>query len=661
MFASPQGYMPSGSTNNVGFYNQNAQGGNFAHVENSAHGPFFGTNIQSHSGGGKQGGTVQGGASYNSDAYQGGTTYKGGASFNGGTSQSGTSYNGGAYQSGASYKRGASHNSGANQGGANQGGAQLPYAQQQTQVPAFGPPNSIPCANGTSAWCKRCGAPNDIRAPKCDTCNLQLLEGGYPSEPPPGNNGGNQYKGGTQSAFNHNGVSYGGGAPYFNAPYNSGAQHNGAQYNGGAQHNNFQSGGAHLKGGGKSGGKGAQVKWCQDCGQQNPHFHRWCNTCHSALPHSGKGNPSSQVSYTQPQHNGAFHQSALQGDAQQRGTMSQGGAQHHNGTGTGGFLKGGKYFPGGANPQSHAISGPQQPYNLDSQRFIQESSLYPGRIPRCFEVGFEAGQYIAPVNLSSMAQWKTNCEYLNHIKMIQSKVETYKDFLKNVEMKLLSCALPAWKHHKELESSMQNLPDAAKGLHTPPLHLLAELMFDQINDDEKKSAFETLVVDILKDQASPTPPASPMPRQQPPDENQDQHMEAINIDDSFEIPQWVPAQDLEVLDPSEIEYLREMEEELTPCLPKRQRMFCKTPHNIAALGKSAHLSVGPPAGKDKGNATIPPNGGNVSGSSDDDSEAKLTKREKKAAAKQRKKEALAAASPATPSNARKSIIKPKKS
>jgi len=540
-----------------------------------------------------------------------------------------------------------------------------------SQRPSFGPPNSIPCANGTSAWCKRCGAPNDIRAPKCDTCNLQLLVGGYPSEPPPGNNGGNQYKGahffggkqqpsipynsGAQRSGPPQGdVQNSGGLSFGGAQHYSGAQHTSVPFNGGPQFIGAQNVSVPTKGGGKGGGKGTYSKWCQGCGQQNPHFHKWCNACHLPLPHTGKGNSPPQVQFHQQPPNNAFHQSAPHGGAHQPG-----GDQPPHGKGAVRFVKGG--YPGSDSPQSHAKGGQQQPYNLDPHRFGLESSLYPGRIPRCFEVGFEAGQYIAPVNLSPVAQWKANCEYLNHIKMIQTKVDNYKNYLKEAEAKLLSLALPAWKHHKELESTVVDLPNAAKGLHTPPLHLLAEIMFDQINDDDKKTAFEALVIDILKDQAQPTPLASPAPRDQYVEEA-DQQMEPIDVDESFEIPQWVPAQQVEVLDPNEVEYLRELEEELTPCLPKRQRLFEKTPNNIAVLGKTAqaeqsHVGKGKGCGN-QGRKDAQQHLG--ASSSDDDSDTKMTKREKREAAKQRKKDALLAATPASAAQTRKSINKPKK-
>jgi len=676
MFAPPHSYMPMGDTKGGTQYNSvQGFGGYGAHVDYSAK--------DSHNSGGGE--YMPGGAFHQSGApnYRGTTQSKGGALNNSSGGHVGPNNNGRGYpmaRNGGNVKGGNVNGNAFHQGGVPNPNAQPPGA------PIFGPPNSIPCANGTSAWCKRCGFSNDIKAYKCDQCNLQLLVDGYPSEPPPGNHGicssAHLYSGGAQQhggpqQFGGDAVSKGGGiAQQFRggAQQCGGAQQLGGgaqQYNGGPQQ---FSGGAHSKGG-KSGGKGVQVKWCLDCGQQNPYFHKWCNTCHAQLPHSGKGNVAPHVAYTQLQSNTNVQQGGgnrvpnqwpppgapagswqngswiPQGGAMQKGNQQLGTPQQQGGT-------------------QHQKGGQQQPYSLEPQRFNQESAMYPGRIPRCFAVGFEAGQYIAPVNLPPVAQWKSNCEYLNHIKLIQSKVETYKDFLKDVEMKLLSCALPAWKHHKELESTMDGLPDAAKGLHTPPLHLLAELMFDQIDDEEKKSAFESLVLDILKDQASPTPPSSPRPHQHHSGSDPDQHMEPIEIDESFEIPQWVPAQCNEVLDPSEVEYLREMEEELTPCLPKRQRLFSKTPHNVAVLGKTTHTGGAQhnqgATGKGKGSVSHDRNNAihrdkhNGGSSSDDDSDAKLTKREKKAADKQRRRDALLAASPSCASQARKSINKPKK-
>jgi len=480
------------------------------------------------------------------------------------------------------------------------------------QKPAFAPPNSTPYANGETAWCNRCGTSNHVKASQCSHCNLALLVSGYnkggvpfPSEPPPGNHAlhsapqqsvyaiGGQHKGNTH------------------APLQQSDQQLGGQYN--------------ATKSSKGGGKGFRsAKWCQQCGHPNKPFHTWCNSCHAQLPYTGKGGDPT------------VHQ---QGPGVAQGQEV--------------FLKGGKYFPGGAKPPA-PTPGQQAPYSLDPQRFSAESTLYPGRIPRCFEVNFEVGQYIAPVNLSPIQQWKTNVEYLNHIKMMQSKVDTYKSFLQNVENKLIAQGLPAWKHHKEMEANLADLPNQALGRHNPPLHLVAQLLSDQITDNNQKSKFNMLMTEILHAQAPPTP--RPHHAQTPPhaagpdfsDQDDgyedDQYMEPVNLNESFEIPQW-QAPPEEIVDEAELEYLAYLQDEPTPCLPKRQRIHGKTQHNDAILGRRGQ---GMPS-----EAELPP-----APPSDSDLES-MSKSDKKAELKRRKKAAQQQAATTSPSHSRKTINKPK--
>jgi len=674
--------LPNGRSNNVGF---GTQFENFAPVDSSqGRGPYKGGDAQFNSGA-----PFFGGHNNNSGGFVG-------------PNNNGHGYpmaNNGGYVKSGNVKGNAFPNVG-NGNAFHQGGVPNPNVQQPG-APIFGPPNSTPCANGTTAWCKRCGFSNDIGAHKCDQCNLQLLVGGYPSEPPPGNNGAPSVPGGAHYNASQQSVGaqqYKGIAQQYQGAqqFNGGAQHShdaqqfkgsatqykGAQqfssgtqqYKGGAHLNASQQSGGQLyngalqfngpcNGGGKANGKGVQVKWCQDCGQQNPHYHKWCNTCHAQLPHSGKGNGAPHVAYAPFQSNGPNYYGA---QPQPNGTFQKSPQQ----------------------PQPTARS--QQPHNLDSQRFSQETSMYPGRIPRCFAVTFESGNYIAPVNLSAMAQWKANCEYLNHIKSMQSKIDNYKQFLKEAETKLIGYALPAWKHHKDLEETMQDLPSQAKGLHVPPLHLLAELCFDQIEDDAMKTTFENLMIDILKSTTPATPRASHEPAdpagldasaQGPAPGQWSEHDEAmgpVDLDDSFEIPQFQGHPE-QITDPNELEYMYDLLDEPTPQLPKRQRIFGKTCESTlrrnfiqqagavngrfveAAAVNTATLAA-PIHKGGKGKGVVQGGDKDIPITSEDnsDSESRMTKREKKQAAVQRKRDAIASASTSSPNQSRKTISKPKK-
>jgi len=253
-------------------------------------------------------------------------------------------------------------------------------------------------------------------------------------------------------------------------------------------------------------------------------------------------------------------------------------------------------------------------------------------------------------------------------------------FLKEADAKLLCCALPAWKHHKEMEAKFPCIPDAAKGHHHAPLHAIAELMYDQIDDPGMQKQFETLVQDILHMKASPTPPASP--RGAPPnsainadgdygDDDEDENMgcpdlddcwqspEDINLDDSFEIPQFVPV--AQVTDPQEIAYLQELSSEMeTPVLPgKYRRISGKTNNNEALLGKGKGSSSGHAVRNEA--TSISPAVAKPAPLSDEDSDTRLTKNEKKKKkAKQAAKQAaLRSASTSSPVQSRKSITKKK--
>jgi len=512
-----------------------------------------------------------------------------------------------------------------------------PDAQQRPQL---GPPNSTPNANGQSARCNRCGTNNHIQAPFCCECNLALLTTGYskggvpyPTEPPPGNH----VLG--QSFCQH--------VPHpqqgHRLQHNNNVQSNGAsyQYNGyggNSGYNTYDGNGCknnqHVSGKGFSGGKGnPATKWCNQCGHPNKPFHNWCNSCHAQLPYTGKGGDSQ----LQPQ----------AGVAQ--------GSQV--------FLKGGQtYFPGGAKPGTLSTPGLQAPYALDPQQFAAETAKYPARIPRCFEVSFEMGQYVAPVNLAPIQMWKTNVEYLNHLKLMQSKIDNYKAFLHTVENKVITLGLPAWKHHKELEKSIPDLPDAAKGLHNPPLHIVAQVLGDQISNPGQKAQFDALMLDILNDQTPPTPrpcPASTMgdpAQEQLSDQGDFQDdcfmapMDTVDLDESFEIPQWQGhPQGCEITDQAELDYLSFLQDGPTPCLPKRQRLHSKTPNNEAIMGRSN----GKVAAQSKDAPSQP-----VGHSSDSDLDS-MSKTEKKAELKRRKKAAQQQAATSSLSHSRKSINKPK--
>jgi len=243
------------------------------------------------------------------------------------------------------------------------------------------------------------------------------------------------------------------------------------------------------------------------------------------------------------------------------------------------------------------------------------------------------------------------------LKAIQTKIDCYMDFLKTAQSKLITCGLPAWKHRKELESLVPDLPNAAKGLHRPPAHMLAEVLCEQINDPTKKDHYAQVLGELVFLLSEPTP--MPSPRASPQEYQIDQDdefqddvfMEQQEASDSFEIPQ-LAARPEEVTSESELAYLRELEAEIeTPVLPKRQRITGKTPHNMAMMGKGKGSAS-------EASRASPAMAGPVP-SSDDDSSLTLSKREKREAAKQRKKDALLAASPPTAHNTRKSINKPK--
>ena len=555
------------------------------------------------------------------------------------------------------------------------GGSQGTFHQHGGAPPVLAPPNSYPCQDGVSANCKRCGHTNHIAAYKCDTCNLNLRSGDFPSAPPPGNHGasppGNQQHQSFQPLQNQQPQWQGPNFAAKTAPEFSQQP----QYKGG-QH--------QTKGGGKG-----QIKWCHECGFQNPHYYKWCQSCHVQLSHSGKGNPASTVQGGSA--NGNFVQ---QGYVSGNGNFVNGGqgSQVNRNLGKGnlgsqgkgnlageGDLKGGK---------SHGGPAYHQPYPLDPQRFAHENYLYPGRIPRCFEVSFEFGTYIPPCNLSLNAQWKTSCDYLNNVKAMQSKIDNYRVFLKSAEDKLLNSALPAWKHHRELEQSMLDLPEHAKNLHPAPLHKLAELCYDQIVDSDLKEQFQTLMIQILQDgsinqpggSVTPPDPGAPHAAEAYDVADDDEEMPAFN--ESFEIPQWVEsAQVQHVDDPDEEQYLHDLLEEITPQLPKRQRISGKKSETVlrpAFLKQAAAQRFIPAEEINTASLAAPVSKGNtgkgkggvihnldnpdvISSEEFSEKDFDLSKRERAKLAKDtRRKEALQAASTSSPSQARKSVNKSKK-
>ena len=70
--------------------------------------------------------------------------------------------------------------------------------------------------------------------------------------------------------------------------------------------------------------------------------------------------------------------------------------------------------PGNVSPPHHS---------LDPARFVSEQTLFPGRIPRFFEVQFDLGQYIPATKMSPELQWKSCCEFLSSAEAMQAKID----------------------------------------------------------------------------------------------------------------------------------------------------------------------------------------------------------------------------------------------
>ena len=76
-------------------------------------------------------------------------------------------------------------------------------------------------------------------------------------------------------------------------------------------------------------------------------------------------------------------------------------------------------------------------------RFVQESIAFPGHIPRVIQSAFDTGKYSHSSQMDKMVQWRCVSEYLSMAKLVQSKINNYKEFLDHAERSLQINALEA--------------------------------------------------------------------------------------------------------------------------------------------------------------------------------------------------------------------------
>jgi len=295
-------------------------------------------------------------------------------------------------------------------------------------------------------------------------------------------------------------------------------------------------------------------KWCPQCGNQCMAHHAYCGMCYHQFFAKGSGKGGGGNNY------------------QGGGNNYQGGGNnYYNGKG------GGSSYPGNSTQPSQSVNGNQggvagPDYNLGGDRFTTELKAFPARIPRCFDVAFEMGNFTYTQSAPLEVQWRECSEYLSASKAMMAKINNFQAFLSNKETHLTSMALGAWQRRSFLMQSMHDVPQGAVNAHKVDVQQIHKLLGSLIPDNN--SALQQTLQEVMSQiasAASPSVPVEQMTFEAQAREFLDEYDNSyMDQDDPMEIPQF---------DPVGEEYGPEFPEEFfdTPPLPKCRRLREKQP------------------------------------------------------------------------------------
>ena len=345
-----------------------------------------------------------------------------------------------------------------------------------------------------------------------------------------------------------------------------------------------------------------QHKWCPTCGNQCVSRHAYCGMCYHQFfaKGAGKGGGSGNYNY------------------------GKGG-----GTGYSGNTMG-----GGAGAVNHG-GGAAPDYNLGGDRFTTEMKSFPARIPRCFEVAFEMGNFTYSQSAPLEVQWRECSEYLSASKAMMGKINNFQAFLNNKENQITTLSLGAWQRRSFLMETMRSVPQGAVNAHKVDVQQIHKLLGNLVPDNN--SALKQSLQDVMLQLASVATPTEPVEAVDQSFEDQardfldDYEANGMDYDEPVDIPQFYP--DGDELGPDLPEDFFD-----TPPLPKCRRLREKQPlPRGTAINRSVEAAEIAIHSSDSDVVNI----GDVTPG--------LSKNEKKEAKKVRRAQALAASS--------KSVIK----
>ena len=109
-----------------------------------------------------------------------------------------------------------------------------------------------------------------------------------------------------------------------------------------------------------------------------------------------------------------------------------------------------------------------------------------------------------------------------------------------MEKDILGLTLPAWKHRRWLEGKIDNIPLGAINAHKVPTWQLIEILVDNISNPELKSRVESIMQEVVINEAPPTPKVIDMDQEEAVPGDVMWANEVYAGDDDFELPQFVP-------------------------------------------------------------------------------------------------------------------------
>ena len=343
-------------------------------------------------------------------------------------------------------------------------------------------------------------------------------------------------------------------------------------------------------------------KWCPQCGNQCQAFHSYCGMCHFQFPGKGSGKGNYQAYQSGKGSGNNYHGNNYHGNNYQSGN---GTSNNYHGNGN----------QGNANQSG---KGTVPDYNLGNDRFTTEMKSFPARIPRCFDVAFELGNFTYTQSAPLEVQWRECAEYLSASKAMMAKINNFQAFLSNKETQITSMAVPAWQRRNFLMQSMRNLPEGATNAHKVDVQQLHKLLGSLVPDSNPK--LKQGLLEVMVQIESITTP-SPEPEEQASFEEQardflgqytDDNSGYMDLDD--EVPQFQPVDNM---------YGPDMPEEFfdTPPLLKCRRLREKQPLPRGTTLEAVEIAI--------------------HSSDSEETPGKQTKADKKEAKKQRRAQALA--------------------